>query len=171
MLPLERMRILLIFTMLKHENVSFLSFLNDRFNKRNEIKVLESAKQIHPTSHISIGIVMVSEEETLNNRIVISFSLGKLIMTNSGAKEQLFYEAPRGTRITSIKTTDIEQMDWASWTGVLGLVCEGIWPPATDITDVNSTDLSKDKRILATGDDFGLVKLFEFPVKVNHRMK
>ncbi|CAF4752317.1 unnamed protein product, partial [Rotaria socialis] len=90
---------------------------------------------------------------------------GKLIMTNSGAKEQLFYEAPRGTRITSIKTTDIEKMDWFTWTGVLGLVCEGIWPPATDVTDVNSTDLTKDKQILATGDDFGLVKLFEFPVK------
>lgn len=88
-------------------------------------------------------------------------------MTNSGAKEQLFYEAPRGTRITSIKTTDIEKMDWFTWTGVLGLVCEGIWPPATDVTDVNSTDLTKDKKILATGDDFGLVKLFEFPVKVN----
>ncbi|CAF3682759.1 unnamed protein product [Rotaria sp. Silwood1] len=92
-------------------------------------------------------------------------SKGKLIMTNSGAKEQLFYEAPRGTRITSIKTTDIEKMNWFTWTGVLGLVCEGIWPPATDITDVNSTDLTKDKRILATGDDFGLVKLFDFPVK------
>ena len=87
-------------------------------------------------------------------------------MTNSGAKEQLFYEAPRGTRITSIKSTDIEKMNWFTWTGVLGLVCEGIWPPATDITDVNSTDLTKDKKILATGDDFGLVKLFDFPVKV-----
>jgi len=92
--------------------------------------------------------------------------LGKLIMTNSGAKEQLFYEAPRGTRVTSIKTTDIEKMDWFTWTGVLGLVCEGIWPPATDITDVNSTHLTKDKQTLATGDDFGLVKLFDFPVKV-----
>ncbi len=87
-------------------------------------------------------------------------------MTNSGAKEQLFYEAPRGTRVTSIKTTDIEKMDWFTWTGVLGLVCEGIWPPATDITDINSTHLTKDKQTLATGDDFGLVKLFDFPVKV-----
>ncbi|CAF1474328.1 unnamed protein product, partial [Adineta steineri] len=90
---------------------------------------------------------------------------GKLIMSNSGAKEQLFYEAPRGTRITSIKTTDIEHLDWFTWTGVLGLVCEGIWPPCSDITDVNSTDLTNDKKVLATGDDFGFVKLFDFPVK------
>ncbi|CAF1543885.1 unnamed protein product, partial [Adineta ricciae] len=90
---------------------------------------------------------------------------GKLLMSNSGAKEQLFYEAPRGTRVTSIKTTDIEDMDWATWTGVLGLVCQGIWPPESDVTDVNSTDLTKNKQILATGDDYGLVKLFEFPAK------
>lgn len=91
-------------------------------------------------------------------------------MTNSGAKEQLFYEAPRGTRITSIKTTDVEKMDWFTWTGVLGLACEGIWPPTSDVTDVNSTHLTKDKKILATADDFGLVKLFEFPVKVKNKI-
>lgn len=87
-------------------------------------------------------------------------------MTNSGASEQLFYEAPRGNRITSIKTTDIEKLDWFTWTGVLGLVCDGIWPAYTTVNDVNSTDLTKDKRILATGDDFGFVKLFAFPAKV-----
>lgn len=91
-------------------------------------------------------------------------------MTNSGAKEQLFYEAPRANRITSIKTTDIEKLDWFTWTGVLGLVCEGIWPSGSDVTDVNSTDLTKDKQILATGDDFGYVKLFQFPVTVRSSM-
>lgn len=101
---------------------------------------------------------------------MISVDLGKLIMTNSGAKEQLFYEAPRGTRITSIKTTDIEGLKWATWTGVLGLACTGIWPPGADITDINSTDLSTDRRILATGDDSGLVKLFEWPAKVDHSL-
>ncbi|CAF3456731.1 unnamed protein product [Rotaria socialis] len=90
---------------------------------------------------------------------------GKFIKTNSGAKEELFYEAPRGTRITSIKTTDVEKMNWFTWTGVLGLACEGIWLPATDVTDVNSTDLTTNKETLATGDDFGFVKLFDFPVK------
>jgi microtubule-associated protein-like 6 len=36
-------------------------------------------------------------------------------------------------------------------------------PPCTDVTDVNSTCLTKDKKILATADDFGFVKLFEYP--------
>ena len=55
---------------------------------------------------------------------------------------------------------------YRSFIRVLGLVVEGIWEPATDITDVNATHLTKDKRTLATADDFGFVKLFDFPVKV-----
>ena len=40
---------------------------------------------------------------------------------------------------------------------------QGIWPSAADGTDINAVDRSHNRRLLCTADDFGKVKLFEYP--------
>ncbi|XP_074248945.1 echinoderm microtubule-associated protein-like 5 isoform X5 [Saimiri boliviensis] len=89
---------------------------------------------------------------------------GKLLQVNTGAKEQLFFEAPRGKKQT-IPSMEVEKIAWASWTSVLGLCCEGIWPVIGEVTDVTASCLTNDKMVLATGDDLGFVKLFRYPTK------
>lgn len=46
---------------------------------------------------------------------------------------------------------------------VLGEEVVGIWPKDADKADVNCAHLSHHGNALATGDDSGLVKLFDFP--------
>ena len=60
----------------------------------------------------------------------------------------------------------MDKIDWNSWTCVLGPSVEGIWPVISEVTEVTSASLSSDKKVLATGDDLGYVKLFRYPVKV-----
>ncbi len=72
-----------------------------------------------------------------------------------------------GNRI-NIRDEDIKKIKWHTFTSVLGPTCEGIWPPCSDVTDVNTTCLTKDGLTLATGDDFGLVKLFDYPCDVSY---
>ena len=66
-----------------------------------------------------------------------------------------------GKRITAKE--EIQSIHWATWTGVLGSEVNGIWPKYTQVNDINATDASFDHQVIATGDDFGLVKLFRFP--------
>ena len=46
---------------------------------------------------------------------------------------------------------------------VLGSEVVGIWPRNADNADVNCADVSHAGNAIATGDDHGLVKLFQFP--------
>ena len=41
---------------------------------------------------------------------------------------------------------------------------QGIWPPCSDGTDINSCDRSRNGKVMATGDDFSKIKLFRYPV-------
>ena len=46
---------------------------------------------------------------------------------------------------------------------VLGSEVVGIWPRNAEKADVNCADVSHSGNAIATGDDYGLVKLFNFP--------
>ncbi len=62
-----------------------------------------------------------------------------------------------------VKKDEIEAIKWSSWTGVLGLHVQGIWPKYSQVNDVNATDVSFAHNVIVTGDDFGLVKVFRYP--------
>ena len=93
---------------------------------------------------------------------------GKLIQLNTGDRELLYFEAPRGKQ-QMISRDDALEIKWDTWTCILGQSCLGIWPAYTDVTDINASCVSRDGQVIATGDDFGYVKIFKFPSPVSYR--
>ena len=99
--------------------------------------------------------------------LILYSCAGKLVQVNTGDREVLYFEAPRGKQ-HFLTQQDLEEIEWYSWTSVLGPAVEGVWPPYTDVTDVNAACVSHDGQVIATGDDFGYVKLLKYPSPVSN---
>lgn len=52
---------------------------------------------------------------------------------------------------------------WLTHTCTLGWPVQGIWSPGLDTSDINSCDRDMVEQLIATGDDFGHVKIFRYP--------
>ncbi|KAJ0405579.1 hypothetical protein P43SY_009628 [Pythium insidiosum] len=116
--------------------------------------------------NISVGFKKVTRVATFSKHqsyiTHLDFSSdGRFLQSNCGAYELLFSDAATGKHITSASST--RDVQWHTWTCVLGWPVQGIWPPCTDGTDVNAVARSAKGDLLATSDDFGLVKLFRYP--------
>ena len=85
-----------------------------------------------------------------------------MLRSTCGAYELLFWDVDAG-RIYTQPTADCK---WRTETVTLGFSVMGIWPPYSDGTDINAVDCSKDLGLVVTGDDFGTVKMFNYPCVV-----
>ena len=86
------------------------------------------------------------------------------IQSNSAAYELLYHSIDNGQQITNISS--LRDVNWYTWTCVLGWPVQGIWPPCASGDDINSCDVDKTKRVIVTSDDYGKVKLFRYPSPV-----
>ncbi|ETP32383.1 hypothetical protein F442_18894 [Phytophthora nicotianae P10297] len=92
----------------------------------------------------------------------MDFSLdGNYLQSTSGGYELLFTEVKTGKHVTNASTFRDEV--WHTITSTLGWSVQGIWEAESDGTDVNAVDRSNNGKLLATGDDFGKVKVFQYP--------
>jgi WD40 repeat protein/Ca2+-binding EF-hand superfamily protein len=86
----------------------------------------------------------------------------KVLMSNCTSYEILFWDVD-SCRQDTRGASNNKNEEWASWTCTLGWPVQGVFPPCTDGTDVNSVDRCKEGGLIATGDDFGKVNLFRYP--------
>ncbi|XP_076833613.1 echinoderm microtubule-associated protein-like 1 isoform X2 [Brachyhypopomus gauderio] len=83
------------------------------------------------------------------------------LVSNSGDYEILYWIPSACKQVVSVETT--RDIPWFTFTCPLGFHVFGLWPDGSDGTDINAVCRSSEKRLLATGDDFGKVHLFSFP--------
>lgn len=85
------------------------------------------------------------------------------IRSNCGAYELLFFNVKDRKRDPSGASNTVD-VAWADQTNKLGWNVQGIFPSGCDGSHINSVAMSPNEKLIATGDDYGLVCLFRNPV-------
>ncbi|KAG5448106.1 Echinoderm microtubule-associated protein-like 1 [Clonorchis sinensis] len=85
----------------------------------------------------------------------------RYLRSESGDYELLFWTGNDCRQVVSLSS--LRDVDWATQTCTLGWCVTGVWPDGGDGTDVNACNIYPNSALLATADDFGKVKLFQYP--------
>lgn len=97
---------------------------------------------------------------------------GTTLCSNSGDYDLLYWVLNADRSAFELKPANVRDMNWDSWTGVLGFDAMGIWQDGMDGTDYNALHRSHGAGDESTGSycvgstDDGLVRLFNYPVVV-----
>jgi len=90
------------------------------------------------------------------------------LQSSSGASELFFWDSETGNQLANGGKL-LRNEPWHSLTTVIGWPLQGIYPVGSDGTEVNTVHRSAKKfgnseyELLASGDDYGLVKVFRHP--------
>ncbi|XP_075248370.1 echinoderm microtubule-associated protein-like 2 isoform X2 [Convolutriloba macropyga] len=85
----------------------------------------------------------------------------QVLRSNSGNHELLYWSVNYCKQLVNSDVT--ANTEWASSTCTLDFTTIGIWPEGYEGSEINSTDVSCDQNLVATGDDSHLVKIFNYP--------
>lgn len=98
----------------------------------------------------------------------VDFSIdGSYLRSVCGAYELLFFNVKNKKRDPSGASNTVETV-WADHTCKLGWCVQGIFPSGCDGSHINSCAMSKNSKLLASGDDYGLVCVYNNPLLEGH---
>jgi len=84
------------------------------------------------------------------------------IQCTSGDCELSFWNATVCRQVTN--PGSLRDVEWATQSCLLSFNTIGIWPETMDGTDLSTCAKSNGSKLMATGDDFGKIKVYSFPV-------
>jgi echinoderm microtubule-associated protein-like 6 len=86
-----------------------------------------------------------------------------MLQTNDGAYEILYWDSSYLVGRQHSSAFDMRDVDWHTFSCVLGWPVQGIWPKDSDGTDVNAVDRSNSKTLIVTAEDTFAVRLMRYP--------
>ena len=92
---------------------------------------------------------------------------GQYIRSVCGAYELLYFNTKTGAQLKDGPTLTLAT-EWMDHSCKLGWAVEGIYPPGTDGSHINTVAECKLLDLIATGDDYGLVSIYRDPVRDNY---
>lgn len=92
----------------------------------------------------------------------------KSIRASSGAGEVLVFEidAKGGRKRDTHGEIAMAEKHWATHTVKRGFCTEGIYPSGEDGSHINDVNWCKNKSLIFTGDDWGLLNVYRNPVRI-----
>ena len=105
---------------------------------------------------------------TQHNAVIRSLDFsanGTYFMSNCAAYELCFFESDTASFVAS--ASKLKDQRWDTANCAMQWASQGCWPPQADRTDVTACDANLANEhgamVMATGDNFGRVKLFRYP--------
>uniref|UniRef100_A0AAQ4PFS5 EMAP like 4 n=1 Tax=Gasterosteus aculeatus aculeatus TaxID=481459 RepID=A0AAQ4PFS5_GASAC len=84
------------------------------------------------------------------------------VLMLSGHSSLFSGDVPNGCKLIRNRS-ECKDIDWATYTCVLGYHVFGVWPEGSDGTDINALIRSHNRKVIALADDFCKVHLFAYP--------
>eukprot|EP01022_Parablepharisma_sp_SALTPOND_P026492 TRINITY_DN641_c0_g1_i1.p1 TRINITY_DN641_c0_g1~~TRINITY_DN641_c0_g1_i1.p1 ORF type:complete len:759 (-),score=97.78 TRINITY_DN641_c0_g1_i1:138-2414(-) len=94
----------------------------------------------------------------------------KYIRSNCGAYELLFFNIETMQQDPS-GATNTKEMEWATHNNKIGWNVTGVFPRGTDGSHVNGVAMSANEKLIASGDDWGLVNIYRNPCREGSQAK
>lgn len=108
---------------------------------------------------------IMSKCESMNNTNITHFDLtenGGYLQCYNTNNELVFYQTENSGIVDD--PSSMKDMEWTTYTIPGGYCTQGIWPEYNDGTVYNNIDRSKLGKHLVTCDNYGQIKLYNFPV-------
>lgn len=84
-----------------------------------------------------------------------------LLQSSTSNREIMFWEMPNGAQVKF--PHDLRNVDWHTWTSVVGWPVQGIIPQTSTGEDITCCDRTHTRTAVASGDARGVLRLYQYP--------